>query len=278
MLKRLVTATLLLSIAFSLAQARDYKVMSFNIRMGDAAVADGDNCWENRKDAVVRMLDKENPDIFGIQEGLIYQVRFLEQGCPQYGRIGIGRDDGIDKGEIMGIFYRKDEFDVVKSGTFWLSETPDKVSRGWDAACKRTVTWALLRDKSDNTEFFYFNTHLDHRGLEARKNSVLLIIDRIRELSGEAAPVILTGDFNTTVDDDAFTPLLDFMENARTSAPVTDTRNTFNGYGKENPSKIDFIFGRNVRFSAYKTQNWNFGVPYISDHYPIESVFSPNTR
>jgi len=274
MCKKMLAATLLLTMAFSLSQAREYKVMSFNVRMGDAAIQDGENRWDNRKEAVVRMLDKENPDIFGIQEGLIYQVKYLEQGCPQYGRIGIGRDDGIGKGEIMAIFYRKDEFKVLRSGTFWLSDTPDKVSRGWDAACNRTVTWAEFADKLDGSRFFYLNTHMDHRGVEARKNSVLLIVSRIKEIAGGNAPVILTGDFNTTIENDAFLPLLDFMMNARTSAPVTDDRNTFNGYGNEVPSRIDFIFGRNVKFSSYLTQTWNYGVPYISDHYPIFAVFS----
>jgi hypothetical protein len=129
MCKKMLAATLLLTMAFSLSQAREYKVMSFNVRMGDAAIQDGENRWDNRKEAVVRMLDKENPDIFGIQEGLIYQVKYLEQGCPQYGRIGIGRDDGIAKGEIMAIFYCKDEFKVLRSGTFWLGGVRQQARR-----------------------------------------------------------------------------------------------------------------------------------------------------
>ena len=113
------------------------KIISYNIRLGVAD--DGANSWEHRREATLRMLEREAPTVFGIQEGYLFQVKYIEENLPQYGRVGVGRDDGAEKGEFMAVYYLRDRFELLDSGTFWLSETPDKVSRGWDGACNLSL-------------------------------------------------------------------------------------------------------------------------------------------
>ena len=110
-------------------------------------------------------LEREAPTVFGIQEGYLFQVKYIEENLPQYGRVGVGRDDGKEGGEIMAVFYLRDRYDLLDHGDLWLSETPDRVSRGWDGACNRTMTWVHLREKATGKELYYFNTHLDHKGV-----------------------------------------------------------------------------------------------------------------
>ena len=146
------------------------KIISYNIRLGVAD--DGANSWEHRREATLRMLEREAPTVFGIQEGYLFQVKYIEENLPQYGRVGVGRDDGKEGGEIMAVFYLRDRYDLLDHGDLWLSETPDRVSRGWDGACNRTMTWVHLREKATGKEFYYFNTHLDHKGVVARREGV----------------------------------------------------------------------------------------------------------
>ena len=157
----------------------DVKVISYNIRNGEAK--DGTNSWEYRYPASAMMIDDQKPDIFGLQEAYDYQVKYLEEYCAGYKSVGVGRDDGKSKGEFMSIFYNKKTTKLLKWGTFWLSETPDVPSMGWDAACFRTATWALLKDKASGKKYFYVNTHLDHVGWQARKNGMKLIVRRHEE-------------------------------------------------------------------------------------------------
>ena len=249
------------------------KIISYNIR---TLARDGNNSWQYRKHATKNMLDKHKPDAFGLQEAKMAHLQYIDSACPQYARVGVGRDDGKTGGEIMAIYYNKERYDLIKSGTFWLSETPEKVSRGWDAACYRTTTWVQLRDKESRQKFFYFNTHLDHKGAEAQANSIKLILEQIKKIAGKKAPVILTGDFNITPESSKFTPLNEQMKSARTTAPITDHKGTYNAYGKiEKAPIIDFIFyrGKNVNCLKFHTLDGDYGAPYISDHYPIEATF-----
>lgn len=147
----LLLAALVLLPAGLLAQ-NDLKVMSYNIRVGTAK--DGTNSWEFRYPASALMIQDQQPDIFGVQEALSFQVRYLEEYCEGYKSVGVGRDDGKKKGEFMSIFYKTKKFKLLKWGTFWLSETPDVPSKGWDAACFRSATWALLKDKASGKKFF----------------------------------------------------------------------------------------------------------------------------
>ena len=131
--------------AFAADGAEPIKLISYNLRTSHGK--DGDNVWMKRRHATPEMIRREAPDVFGVQEGLIDQLHYIDTECPQYARVGVGRDDGAEKGEFMAVYYLRDRFELLDSGTFWLSETPDKVSRGWDGACNRTVTWVELKDR-----------------------------------------------------------------------------------------------------------------------------------
>ena len=248
----------------------EIKVISYNIRMNGGPTADGDNCWENRKQASVNMVGEEQPTVMGIQEGCPDQIAFLDEHLPQYRHIGVGREDGKAAGEMMAIYYRTDRVELLDGGTFWLSETPDEVSRGWDGACKRTCTWALMRMKDSGREFAYFNTHLDHVGEVAREQAIRLIVAKMAEIVPEGMPAFLTADFNSTTDDPIFTPLKAVMGDARAEAPQSDPRGTFNDWGRASDEVIDHIFFRNAEALAFTVLcDRNYGAPYISDHYPV---------
>ena len=172
----------------------------------------------------------------------------------------------------MSIFWNKKTVKMVKWGTFWLSETPEKPSMGWDAACKRTATWALMKDKRTGKMFYFVNTHLDHKGKEAQRKGLELIVSRIDEINPKGYPMILTGDFNIKPDNVALKGLEEKMQSARKIAPKTDNAATFNNWGKaKSDMVIDYIYVSG--FSAcpeYHTINEKYGDwKYISDHYPI---------
>ena len=253
-------------------QSRDYdlKVMSYNIRMGTAK--DGTNSWEYRYPATAMMIQDQKPDVFGVQEAFEFQIKFIEDNFTDYDSFGVGRDNGKAEGEFMSIFWNKKTVKMVKGGTFWLSETPEKPSLGWDAACKRTATWALMKDKNTGKMFYFVNTHLDHKGVEARKKGLELIVSRIDEINPKGYPMVLTGDFNIKPDNEALIGLEEKMQSARKIAPKTDNNQTFNGWGKaKSDMVIDYIYVSG--FSAcpeYHTVNEKYGQwKYISDHYPI---------
>ena len=212
------------------------------------------------------------PDVFGVQEAFEFQIRFIEDNFADYDSVGVGRDNGKSEGEFMSIFWNKKTVKMVKWGTFWLSETPEKPSKGWDAACKRTATWALMKDKKTGKHFYYVNTHLDHRGSEARRQGLNLIVSRIDDINQKGYPMVLTGDFNMKPDDAALTGLEQRMQSARKIAPKTDNHATLNLWGKGKADMvIDYIYVSG--FSAcpeYHTVNEKYGQwKYISDHYPV---------
>ncbi len=246
-------------------------VMSFNVRY--ANTTDGDNIWENRKEAAVRMISELKPDIIGLQEALVRQNAYLAEQLPQYSQVGVGRDDGAQGGEIMTILYSNERYDLLDAGTFWLSETPDAVSRGWDAACNRTATWVELREKGSERSFWFFNTHLDHMGATARAEGTKLLVRKIDEIAGKGV-VFVTADFNAGPQDEVLQPLFSQFGSARDNAPETDKMGTFNGFGSApNSIIIDHIFYRNATPESFRTVTGNYGVPYVSDHYPIVAKF-----
>lgn len=245
--------------------------MSFNIRLGSAN--DGDNSWPNRREAVVKMIEDVSPGIIGLQEAMTMQNEYLAQQLPRYTQVGVGRDDGVRKGEFMLVMFDSERYDLLDSGNFWLSETPAEVSCGWDGACNRMVTWVKLAEKSSGKEFFFFDTHLDHRGETARKEGVKLLVGKIDEIAGRGT-VFVTGDFNATPTDEVMQPMFAQFASARDKAPVTDKKGTFNGWGSApNSLIIDYIFSRNAEPLTYRTITDDFGVPYLSDHYPIMADF-----
>ena len=248
------------------------KLISFNMRTSWGR--DGDNSWPNRRHATAQMLRQEAPDVMGVQEAMQDQLYYIDTECPRYARVGEDRDGGAEGGETMAVFYLRDRFELLDSGTFWISETPDNVSRGWDAACNRTVTWVELRDKSSGKEFFYFNTHLDHQGKIAREEGVKLIVTKIRQIAGKKAAVILGGDLNTSIDNPHLKPLTRLMASARDTAAETDQKGTFNGFGSAPDTIIlDHLFYRGrMKCRKFVTLDGDYGAPYISDHYPIAMV------
>ncbi len=245
----------------------ELKVMSYNIRLGSGK--DGTNSWPLRYMSTYEMLKDQAPDVFGVQEALDYQVLFIEKECGYEG-VGVGRDDGKSKGEHMSIFWNKKTVSMLKWGTFWLSETPEKPSMGWDAACMRTATWALMKCKKTGEKFFFVNTHLDHKGKEAQHNGLMLVIDRIAEINPDGYPMVLTGDFNITPDNSAILALDEKMQSARKIAEKTDNLGTYNGWGKKD-LVIDYIYVKG--FSScleYQTVTKKYnGKKFVSDHYPI---------
>lgn len=288
------------------------KLMSFNIRMSGMPDVDGDNAWDKRRKAVVRMFESEDPDVFGVQEMLPDQQKYLRNELQEYDMVGVGRDDGLDEGECMGIFYKKNRFDLLQSGTFWLSETPTMPSKGWDAACKRTVTYVQLKERKSGKKFFYFNTHLDHVGHVARQESVKLIAAKIRELVPDTnSVIILGGDMNSNLSSRIFVPLIgekpktvkqdgnntvsvpeskssvetlskdvrsrasaSLLKSCRNSSWQRDNSHTYTGYGKDRSSQIDHILATPATETLiFETVKDDFGVPYVSDHYPITLVF-----
>ena len=223
------------------------KWATFNIRYDNPA--DGENNWKYRKDRVATFIKDQGIDIVGMQEVLHNQLEDLKQRLPEYAEVGVGRDDGKTQGEYSPLFYRKDRFELLDSNTFWLSQYPDSVGFvGWDGACTRIATWARLRDRKSGKVFLAVNTHFDHVGTEARKNSALLIIRRIKEIVGDK-PAVLTGDFNVsekweayqTITQNAFV-LKDTWKIAARREGVGYTFHDFGREPKEKREKIDYIF------------------------------------
>lgn len=255
-------------IAASSADESCLRVVSFNIRNGEAN--DGTNSWIYRYPASVLMVREVKPDIMGLQEAYEYQVNFLAENLKDYKSVGVGREDGKHEGEHMSIFYNKKTVSLKKWGTFWLSETPDEPSLGWDGACRRTATWALMKDKRTGHLFYYVNTHLDHVGKAAQRNGLNLIVEKITGMNPDNLPVVLTGDFNVEPEDSILDVLDGKMTSARDAAVKTDRHGTYNDWGKAS-SVIDYIYFSG--FSScpeFRTVTEKFGDwPFVSDHYPV---------
>ena len=264
----MLAAAMIMSLPLLQAQESEgLKVMSYNIRLGSAQ--DGTNSWALRYTATGKMLEDQRPDVFGVQEALEYQVRYIEEMCG-YESVGVGRENGKKEGEHMSIFWNKKAVSMLKWGTFWLSETPEKPSKGWDAECFRTATWALMKDKKTGKKFYFVNTHLDHKGTEAQKNGLKLIVDRIAEINPDGLPMVLTGDFNIEPKNPALKDLDARMQSARNIAEKTDDHATYNGWGKSS-TMIDYIYVSGFSScSEYQTVTKRYeDRKFISDHYPI---------
>ena len=249
------------------------KVMSYNIRYGTAN--DGEYSWPYRRDAAAAMILDQRPAVFGVQEALPLQLDFISEKCPMYRWVGVGREDGVSGGEHMSVFYDTTRVALKKWGTYWLSETPEEPSFGWDAACKRTATWLLLDDLSAGKSFYFVNTHLDHVGVEARRRGLLLLVERIGKMNPENYPMILCGDFNIFPDNPGLEDLRPLMLDARETAPVTDWGITWHDWGRaQGKGPIDYIwykgFSSCTEF-ARVTQPY-LDCPYVSDHYPVTAL------
>ena len=246
-------------------------VISFNVRYGDAK--DGTNSWPLRCSADVEMVNDQMPDVMGVQEALDYQLKFIKEYTKGYNWVGVGRDDAKHKGEHMSIFYNKKVVSLVKWGNWYLSETPDKISKGWDARHPRTATWALFKDKRSGKKFFYVNTHLDHIGVVARSEGLKLVQKLIADMNPNGWPLILSGDFNIEPDNEAIAQLDKTMKSARDVAAKTDRHGSFNGWGKADKI-IDYIYFTGFRrCESFETITKRYqDRTFLSDHYPIKAV------
>lgn len=257
---------------FALGFSQDLTVMSFNIRLN--VESDKDNGWPKRKQDVTDLLTYYHPDYFGVQEALPEQMKDIKNGLKSYNYIGVGRDDGKEKGEFSAIFYDTNRLEAVKSGTFWLSETPEKPSKGWDAALNRICTYAVFKDKKSKKEFLAMNLHFDHVGNVARVKSSELILKKIKELNPKNLPVTLSGDFNLTDDSE---PIKILSQNMKDTFYHSETKHygpvgTFTGFNVNEVPKdrIDYIFTNGFKIKSHRHINdRRENLLYPSDHFPV---------
>ncbi len=259
-----------LSFSTIFSQKLNLRMMTYNIRYANNNPGEE---WDLRKDKVAEMIRFHNPDILGVQEALQQQVDFLKEQFKNYQQLGVARDDGKQEGEYSALFISK-RFDILNSGTFWISETPDTPSFGWDAACRRIASWAIITDQNKKDSIFVINTHLDHQGIIARKEGVKLLMSKIETLSN-GLPIILSGDFNFTKDFESYKYIENFglLEDAETLANYKyGTDNSFNGFQDKliKKEKIDFIFV-SKKFSVYQhgVIGDKIDGKYPSDHMPV---------
>lgn len=253
-----------------------YSIMSFNIRYENDY--DGQNSWTNRKRLVAGLLNARRPDIAGLQEVKFGPLRYLDSMLVDHDYVGSGRNDGKEDGEFSPIFYRKDRFSVLESGTFWLSQTPDQPSVGWDAGLPRIVTWAKFQENLTKRTFLVMNTHMDNRGKTSKTESVRLLSERAKQY-GENLPIILTGDFNMISMSDAYKNLISqensplFFDSRLLSETVnTETNYTMNGFSFLRIFRfiIDYVFvSEGVTVVYHEIIGDRPLGQYISDHYPV---------
>lgn len=248
------------------------KAMSFNIKY-PASEDTGVKAWENRKVGVIEMLMTKEPDLVGLQECYISQRSFIIENLPHYDCYGLVKTSGKDSGagETMSILWNKNKFEKLDCGTFWLSETPEEVSKGWGAANTRDCTWILFKHKESGKMFYHFNTHLDHQVEKAQTEGAKLIRQRMNSLNKEGYPVILTGDMNVAMNSPVCA--LFEMDHARAEAPETDYKTTCHGYGSKT-QVIDHILYSGLEPWLFQTVTgpWS-GYTYISDHNPVMAEF-----
>ena len=263
-------------------QSQELNVMTFNIRYNNKN--DSLNAWPYRKDNAASQIKFHNVHILGVQEALHEQVMDLSQSLSQYKHVGVGRDDGKAKGEYSAIFYDAARLKLLDSSTFWLSLTPEiPGSKSWDAAITRIVTWAKFTDLKTRKMFFVFNTHFDHIGKEARRESARLFRQKVKGIAGNS-PVVITGDFNSKPSDDPIKILTDSTDKdkfidtkALSLTPHYGPQGTFNAFtSKETDNEpIDFIFIKGkwkVLQHATLSQTW--GGRFSSDHFPVLAKLS----
>ena len=246
--------------------------MTFNLRYNNPG--DKENCWEYRKVEVADMLHRYHPDILGIQEGLQDQVLYLDSALEDYSCTGVGRDDGKAKGEYSAIFYNTGRFRLLSMKTYWLSDTPDTVSVGWDAAMERIATFAMFSDLKTGDTLCVFNTHMDHIGMQARENSARLILRIIDQQKLWNKRLVVMGDFNATPQETPVKLFAEKLQCAYNNSRETKQgpTGTFNAFNTTDPvtKRIDYIFTRNISISHYRhIDDRRKNNLWLSDHLPV---------
>lgn len=253
------------------------RVMTFNVRV---PVDTGMNAWANRRELMVQVIKAEHPDVLGTQELTEEQGEYLAANLPGYAWFGQGRDGGT-KGEHMGVFYRTDRLEILRSGDFWLSDTPDVPgSKTWGQPYPRMVTWALFRLRDDGSTFDYFNTHFPYReqDVHARMLSAAELMQRIDKLP-PTARVVLTGDFNTTAGSPVHAKLARTLHDAWVhAASRSGPGKTFHNFTGNPDRRIDWILVRGFTARDVRTVTTHQGTRYPSDHFPVVAVLVPTHK
>ncbi len=270
-MRRLIFA-LYISLPAILNAQGAFTALTYNIRYDSPD--DGDDAWSKRRDFLAGQLRFHAPDVFGIQEGLLHQLQYLDGQLPEFARVGVGRDDGDQAGEFSALYYRKSRFGLMASGTFWLSDTPDTVSKGWDAALPRICTFARLYDSVARKKLWVFNTHFDHVGKTARRESAALILNKIAEMNIAHEAVILMGDLNAEPEETPVVLISKEMQDARQTSEALPfgPAGTFNGFRFNEPvtRRIDYIFVDNkLIVLQYAVLSDSRDCHYPSDHLPV---------
>tara|TARA_B100001057_G_scaffold501207_1_gene622022 strand:- start:7147 stop:7953 length:807 start_codon:yes stop_codon:yes gene_type:complete len=249
----------------------ELKIISYNIRY--EGPNETLNSWESRKSYVSEFLINENPDFAGLQEVTNSQLKYLSKSLTNHSYIGVGRDDGLEKGEYSPIFFNKKKFKILIEDTFWLSETPNKISVGWDASMKRICTYGLFENLFSKKRIWVLNTHFDHIGIKARKRSTDLILKVINELNSKNEHLILMGDFNLEDDTSSIKKIQNQLDDVLFGIKKSKKNySTYNGFSKDEifKKRIDYIFTQNLKNiksqHVYIKTNSYF---WVSDHNPV---------
>lgn len=271
-IKIIVSVLTLLFVSYSF-YGQNLKMMTYNIRLDVAS--DGENAWPNRKDFFTSQIQFYSPDIFGVQEATPNQVIDIASVLSDYTKFGIGREEG-GTGEACTIYYKKDRFKVLESNTFWLSETPNLVSRGWDAACNRVCTYGLFKDLKTKQTFWVFNIHLDHIGEEARIKGVQLVLSKMKELNTKKYPAFLMGDFNSEPNTPQISEIKKVMDDTRdiSQEKPFGPAGTFNNFNHNQAVTllIDYIFiskNSKLKIKKHAVLSDSKDLKYPSDHLPV---------
>ena len=267
----MILCACLLCLPATAQKKKEIRVATYNLRYDNPG--DGVNAWPSRKENVKALIRYHDFDIFGTQEGLVNQLNDLCE-MPEYAYFGAGRNDGKDGGEHSAIFYKTERFKLLESGNFWLSETPDTPRKGWDATCcNRICSWAKFKDANTKKVFYFFNVHFDHQGVVARRESGKLMIQKIKEIAGNA-PVIFTGDLNSTPETEQVQTIQTLLNDSYqvTAMPPYGPAGTFNGFHFDAPLKerIDYIFvNKSFKVLKYAVLTDAKDQRYPSDHLPV---------
>jgi len=253
------------------AVAQTMNIASYNIRF-DSPTDEG-NMWPDRSPHLINLIKFHQMDIIGTQEGMHHQLEEIKAGL-NFPYIGVGRDKGDEAGEFSAIFYDPDKYEVLEEDTFWLSETPDKPSKGWDAQLNRVCTYGKFKHKEMGT-FYVFNIHYDHMGQTAREESSKLLLKKMEEINADNLPMILMGDFNVTDDNPAYqtiaaSSLKDSRDESET--PPIGPEGTFNAFQWDllPENIIDHIFvSKDFKIHRHGILTDNYGKKYPSDHFPV---------
>ncbi|MEP0713471.1 endonuclease/exonuclease/phosphatase family protein [Algoriphagus sp.] len=254
------------------SQTQTHNFATFNIRYANQT--DEGNLWQDRLPQVAGLIQFHQIELLGVQEALHNQLIDLTSKLG-YSFIGVGRDDGTDKGEYAAILYNPRKFELLDQGTFWLSPTPEKPSKGWDAALNRVCTWGKFKDEAGKT-FYVFNVHYDHRGVQAREESSKLVMTQVAKITTENAPALLLGDFNVTPTDGAYTTIVSNpqWQDSRLISSISayGPAGTFTGFDWEKMPDgiIDHIFVKgDIHVIRHGILTDNYGKKYPSDHFPV---------